>query len=185
MPLLGLEPSVYPERLFDEVDSDTAGRWWVLHTRPRAEKALARQCLGQQLPFFLPLYHRQWRNGGRRQRSYLPLFPGYLFLFGDDDIRLAALQTNLVATVLPVLQQRRLHDDLLRVHRLIEAGSSLTPEDHLQPGAMVEITGGPMMGLLGKVLRRGKNLRFFIEVQFLQRGVSVELEGEMCRLVTH
>ena len=36
-----------------------------------------------------------------------------------------------------------------------------------------------MAGLTGKVLRRGKDLHFFIEVQFLQRGVSVEIESWM------
>jgi hypothetical protein len=41
MPILALEPFVYPEDLFAASESAVAGdcRWWVLHTRPRAEKA--------------------------------------------------------------------------------------------------------------------------------------------------
>lgn len=180
MPLLAMEPSLYPENLFEDA-ADYAGsqRWWVLHTRPRAEKALARRCFGLEVPFFLPLYRKHWFSGGRRQKSFLPLFPGYLFLHGDELARLAALQTNLVANVIPVTEQQQLHADLLRVHRLIDAGSSLTPEEGLQPGTPVEITEGPMAGLRGKVLRRGRHLQFFIEVQFLQRGVSVEIESGM------
>jgi len=184
MPLLAMEPSLYPESLFEDA-GDCAGsqRWWVLHTRPRAEKALARKCFGQEVPFFLPLYQKHWFSGGRRQKSYLPLFPGYVFLHGDELVRLAALQTNLVANVIPVTAQQQLHADLLRVHRLIDAGSSLTPEETLQPGTPVEITAGPMAGLRGKVLRRGRQLQFFIEVQFLQRGVSVEIDPSMFQAV--
>jgi transcriptional antiterminator RfaH len=153
--------------------------WWVLHTRPRAEKALARQLLARGLPFFLPLYHRQWRNKGRLQSSHLPLFPGYIFLRGDNDVRVGALATNLIANVLPVADQGRLYADLLRVHHLMATNSVLTPEERLEPGTPVRITAGTFAGLEGKILRRGMNLHFFVEVCFLQRGVSVEIESWM------
>jgi len=181
MPLLPLEPYLFPGDLFENPTHTTDGneRWWVLHTRPRAEKALARQFLARSLPFFLPLYHQQWRSRGRLQRSYLPLFPGYIFLRGNDEVRVAALTTNLIANVLPVPDQGRLAADLTHVNHLIASGSVLTPEDHLEPGTPVRITAGSFAGLDGKIIRRGKNLHFFIEVQLLQRGVSVEIESWM------
>jgi transcriptional antiterminator RfaH len=181
MPLLPLEPYLFPGDLFEDPAPvvNSPERWWVLHSRPRAEKALARQLLARSLPFFLPLHHRQWRSRGRLQSSYLPLFPGYVFLRGDDDGRVAALTTNLVAHVLPVPDQNQLVADLIRVNHLIVSGSPLTPEDRLEPGTLVEITAGPFAGMEGKILRSGKNLRFFVEVQFLQRGVSVEIESWM------
>jgi len=37
--------------------------------------------------------------------------------------------------------------------------------------------------LEGKIIQRGKQMRFFVEVQLLQRGVSVEIEGWMIRLL--
>jgi transcriptional antiterminator RfaH len=43
----------------------------------------------------------------------------------------------------------------------------------------VEIISGPFAGLEGKVLRRGKQLKLFVEVRFLQQGVSVEIESWM------
>ncbi len=181
MPLLALEPSLYPEDLLTTTAcaADPAQRWWVLHTRPRTEKTLARQCVSQQLPFYLPLHHKKWQSRGRIQKSFVPLFPGYVFLFGDDEVRQSALQTNLVAHVIPVKDQQQLYADLNRVHRLIEGGRGLSPEDRLQPGSPVRISSGPLVGLEGKVLRREKNLRFFVEVRLLQQGVSVEIESWM------
>jgi transcriptional antiterminator NusG len=131
------------------------------------------------VPFFLPLFHKQWRASGRMQSSYLPLFPGYIFLRGDGSARVEALTTNLVVNVLPVADQVGLYTDLTRVHHLMEFGSALTPEHHLEPGTIVEITAGPLTGLEGRVLRRGKKLHFFIEVQLLQQGVSVEIDSWM------
>jgi transcriptional antiterminator RfaH len=187
MPLLPLEPFVSPATLLVDGPPDGAAegpRWWVLHTRPRTEKSLARQCLRRGLAFFLPLHKHQWRNRGRLLCSHVPLFPGYLFLCGDGSGRLAALETNLVARCLPVEDQARLHADLARVHRLIVSDAPLTPEERLQPGDLVEIVAGPLAGLQGKVLRRGKQLKLLVEVEFLQRGVSAEIESWMLRPAT-
>lgn len=185
MPLLAPEPYVAPDDLLSDpslLDSDSAS-WWVLHTRPRAEKSLARRLLARDLSFFLPLYQHQWRNRGRLFRSLMPMFPGYIFLRGDAESRLHALETNLVVRTLEVVDVAQLRRDLVRVHRMMQAGMLLAPEEQLQPGAAVEIVGGPLTGLEGKILRRGKELRFFVEVRMLQRGVSVEIEGWMIRLL--
>jgi transcription antitermination factor NusG len=180
MPLLQLEPFVYPDNLLKESSPDeTSGQWWVVHTRPRAEKSLARRLRKRRVAHFLPLYHREWRSGSRLRSSYLPLFPGYLFLHGDFQDRLFALETNLVVRTLEVKDQDQLATDLQRVYRLVESGSPLAPEDRLVPGSPVEIISGPFAGMSGKILRRGKKLHFFVEVHLLQQGVSVEMESWM------
>jgi transcriptional antiterminator RfaH len=179
MPLLPLEPYIFPDGLLGDpfLLEGTANRWWVLHTRPRAEKTLARRLLRQNIPFFLPLYQRTWRSHGRVLESHNPLFPGYVFVQASEDQRSRVLQTKLVARSLPVDDQGQLHEDLFQVFKLISAGVSLAPEDRLRPGTCVEITSGPLTGLTGKFLGRGKHQKVLVEVHFLQRGVSVELEG--------
>src|SRR5262245_1513692 len=147
MPLLAAEPCVFPDQLFEAANqSCEEEQWWVLHTRPRSEKALARRLIKRQASFFLPQYRKEWRHRGRRLCSHLPLFPGYVFLFGNADSRLHALETNLVANVLSVANQQQLYADLLQVHQLINSGLPLSPEAALQPGAAVEIVSGPFAG---------------------------------------
>src|SRR5437588_3759435 len=53
MPLLPPEPIVYPEGLLSNgaPAEDAAANWWVLHTKPRAEKSLARKCLKGEISF--------------------------------------------------------------------------------------------------------------------------------------
>ena len=184
MPLLPLEPFLFPDDLLDRRGPGESDRWWCLQTRPRAEKSLARRFWRGRVAFFLPLYRRQWRNRGRAFCSHVPLFPGYLFLRGDDQTRLQAFGTNLVASCLPVEDQGQLHDDLARVYRLMTASLPLTPEARLRPGTPVRIVGGPLDGHEGKILRCGKQLKFVVEVRFLQRGVSVEIEDALIRPLT-
>jgi len=185
MPLLPLEPFMFPDTILEIGNACGPGQWWVLHTKPRTEKSLARRLLKRRISFFLPTYHRQWRAGGQLRSSYLPLFPGYFFLYGDFEDRCHALETNLVAHTLTVHNQGQLQADLGRVHQLITSGAPLSPEERLKPGTPVEIISGPLAGLEGKILRRGKNVKFFVEVRFLQQGVAVEIEAWMFRPLGH
>ena len=181
MPALPLEQYVFPNNLFAQfADISQAGdRWWVLHCRPRAEKALSRRLLGRNLRFFLPLYKKQRRSNGRSVCAYHPLFSNYLFLHGDAQTRLNALETNMVVRVLDPQDQDELHSDLMRVHQLMLTGSAPSPEERLQPGMYVEIVSGPFQGMEGKILKRNNSMRFLVEVRFLQQGVCVDIEDWM------
>lgn len=185
MPVLPLEPFVYPEELLAQPVWQADAQWWVLHTRPRAEKQLARQLVAKEVGFFLPLYERRVRMQRRLVRSFLPLFPGYLFLQGTEEDRGRALGTGLVVGCLVVSDQDRLTQDLVRIHELIQSDAPLSPERQLEPGMEAEITSGPLAGCRGTIVRRTGNrlLRFVVEVKFLQQGVSVEVDESMIERV--
>ena len=183
MPILPPEPCSYPGDLFTAAigEPPVAGEWSVLHTRPRTEKAISRRLHSRQVQFFLPLFRHSKRQRGRTVTSFMPLFPGYLFLGGDAAGRLVALETNQVVQVLTVPDQQQLHRDLTRVHRLLSGEAPLHPENGLQPGAKVQIVSGPFEGIEGKLLRSGGKARLVVEVKFLRQGVSVEVEPWMIR----
>jgi hypothetical protein len=108
--------------------------------------------------------------------SLVPLFGGYVFLFGHRDERVTALGTQRVVQALPVGDQDGLWHDLRQVHRLIETGAPITPEERLAPGMIVEIREGPLVGLKGRILRTASGRRFLVQVDFIQRGASVLLD---------
>lgn len=178
MPILPLEKMIFPDGLLDTPDSEAARTdWWVLHTKPRTEKTLARKLLSHSVPFFLPVYSKRGRQKNRTTTSYLPLFPSYLFIAGDDATRRVALETNHVVRTIQVVDRDRLVNDLSRIYRLMVSGVPMAPEDRLQPGQWVQITSGPLQGLEGKLIRRGTRDQLIVEVNFLQRGAAVEVEG--------
>jgi transcriptional antiterminator RfaH len=179
MPFLPLEPYLHPEELFTDPGCGRKenGRWWALHTRPRAEKTLARRLLARNQAFFLPLYKREYRSAGRLLKSYLPLFPSYLFVHGDEQSRIHALETNLVVSTIFVDDQEGIEADLVRVMRLMASGYVLSPEERLLPGTLVEIIDGPLTGIQGKIMQHSGRTRVFVEIKFLQSAVSVEVEN--------
>jgi transcriptional antiterminator RfaH len=177
MPVLAAEPAIFPESLLGELPSNAEEqRWWVLHTRPRQEKSLARQLHGSGVPFYLPLIARRSLVRGRIVTSQIPLFASYVFLWAEERERVRALATQRVVRAIGVPDQDQLWHDLRQVQQLIATGSPITPEDRLVPGSAVEIRQGPLAGLRGVILRHGKGRRFIVQVNFIQRGASVEVD---------
>lgn len=62
---------------------DATLRWYVVHTRPRAEETALRNLLRQGFVGFLPRYLKRRRHARRIERIPAPLFPGYLFVAMD------------------------------------------------------------------------------------------------------
>jgi transcriptional antiterminator RfaH len=179
MPILPSEPDVFPAELLDgSGDADpAAGLWWAMYTMARREKELMRRLRGLEIPFYSPLVHKRTRSpGGRTRDSYVPLFPSYVFVCGNEQQRHQALTTNCISRCLSVPDGAQLVRDLRQIRRLVELDSPLTVEARIEPGRRVRVRSGSMVGLEGTVVqRRGKDW-LVVAVEFLQQGASVLLE---------
>ena len=111
--------------------------------------------------------------------AHLPVFGGYLFLYGTEEERVQALTTNRISRILPVADTLQMTSDLRFVRSLIQAGAPLTVESRLQPGQRVRIKSGSLMGLEGTILTRRGETRLLIAVHYLQQGVSVQIDDYM------
>jgi len=180
MPILAAEPACYPENLLDQVTAEPGSRrWWAVYTKSRQEKSLARQLFGMTIPYYLPLVEKTSRIAGRKVRSHLPVFGGYVFLYGTDEERVQALTTNRISQILPVLETEQMTTDLRQVRSLILSGAPLTVEARLQPGNRVRIKGGALMGLEGTIVSRRGETHLLIAVHYLQQGVSIQIDDYM------
>ncbi len=180
MPILPAEPDLHPSDLWKEGGEGrnaANARWWCLHTKPRQEKAVARLLRFQDIAYYLPQAVKVERTPrGRKTRSLIPLFPGYLFLLGPDSARTEAVRTNRLVQVLDVVDQENLVRELRQIHRMLTSGLPVLPEPALPVGSRVRITSGPLTGIEGVILRHGKRDQFVAVVHFLGRGATVDLE---------
>ncbi len=176
MPILKQERSLFPDDLLDNPPAEPGACWWVMYTKTRQEKALARELLAQRVPYFLPLVKKTVMRRGRARVSFLPMFRGYLFLFASEEQRIRALKTNRISRVLAVKDQAQLLADMRRAQQAIASGLPLTVESRLTDGDRVRVRYGPLAGLEGVVIvRRGKT-RLLVAIHFLQQGASVEID---------
>lgn len=177
MPILAAEPSLFPENLLDDfVDEGSERRWWAVYTKSRQEKSLARQLLGMEVPFYLPLIPKTNLIRGRRFTSHVPLFGSYMFLFANEEERVSALTTERIVQLLPAPPGQEIAQDLQNVRALIAAGTPLTLESRLAVGRRVRVKSGALMGLEGVILSRRGEARLLVGVRFLQQGASVLIQ---------
>ena len=183
MPVLAEETSVYPDDLLDAPQDADAWeaetpmrRWWVLSTKSRQEKALVRELLRFEIPFYLPLAKTGRIHRGRLVCAHVPLFTGYVFLYGTEEERVRSLTTNRIARVLAVGDGDRLRSELGQIDKLIASGAPMTLESRLAGGRRVRVRRGPLAGLEGTVHKRRGRTRLLVSIDFLQQGSSVEID---------
>lgn len=171
------EPFLYPDDLLDpESEHPTDRRWRVFYTKPRQEKAICRELLATETPYFLPVERKRSRKRGRITCSSVPLFVGYVFAYGTEEERVRAVTTNRISRVLDVHSPDQLVYDLRQLHRLIVSGAPLTIESRFASGRRVRVRCGSLAGVEGTVLSRRGGTRLLVAVNFLQQGASVEIE---------
>ncbi len=143
MPILPAEPDCNPPNLWDDPSIHSSNGeevWWCLHTKPRQEKAVARDLRTQGAVYYLPQVLRETRTPkGRKIQSVVPLFISYIFLKGDLNARLAALRAHRLVNVLEVVDQQTLARDLHQIHTMLSSGLPVTTEDTPPVGATVRV----------------------------------------------
>lgn len=183
MPILPSEPSCFPEDLLTSQSDDPDRHWFVLRTKPRQEKSLARDLLAREIPFYLPLVPQMSTSKGRRHTSFLPLFSSYVFLHADEEERVHALTTNRIIQVMQVDDGARLFEDLDQIQKLIDLEIPLTVESQLSQGQPVRIKRGVFKDFEGVVIKRVRKYRLQIAVNYLQQGVSVEIDDSIVEAI--
>jgi transcriptional antiterminator RfaH len=177
VPILKEEPNLFPETLLENgIQEASDRRWWVIYTKARQEKSLARELLAFKIPFYLPLIKKTSIVNRRKRMSFVPLFSGYIFLFSNEAERIKSMTTNRISRILTVNDPHQLVYDLEQLRRLIASNAPLTVEQKLAAGDRVRVKQGALMGLEGTVLVRRGVTRLLVRVNFLQQGASVEVE---------
>ena len=184
MPILNAEIQCHPHDLLTQLPQDDAQllhdgarrRWWVLHSKARQEKSIARDLLSDEISFYLPQVRKTLMIRGRKHHSFVPLFTSYVFLYGNERERHRAMTTNRVAYALPVPDEEELRRELLQISQLIQVQAPLTMESRLSAGDPVRVRSGPLAGIEGTVIERRKKCRLLVAVRLLQRGDSQEID---------
>jgi transcriptional antiterminator RfaH len=178
-----LKADAIPHSPIGQPIDDYQGDWWVLHTKPRNEKALAGDLDAMHVDYFLPLVSVKKRYGRRFAHVQLPLFPSYLFLCGGDDERYAALTTHRVANVLPVLDQERLRKELQNVYLATSSGEPVDLYPGLRRGRRCRVIAGSLEGLEGVVLRRRGVCRVYLGVELLGQSAEMDIDASLLEVL--
>ncbi len=144
-------------------------------------KELMRHLVDLQVDFYSPVIERRYRApNGRLRSSYMPLFPNYVFVHGEELARYQSVCTGCVSRWIEVEDKVSFISDLRQIHQLIATGAAVAPEAKIEPGQKVRVKNGVFKGFEGIVIRRENSIRLLIYVRYMGRGASVALDD--CQL---
>ena len=125
--------------------------WYILRTKPRAEKKLQSYLMAWHVWNVLPSYIKVRKVQRRTVKTEMPLFPGYVLARLNDEERLRVIKTNTVVVMQPLTNARAV---LRQLHQVIKAAKETEELRIVAPtetGDKVKIVQGPMKGMEGRV----------------------------------
>ena len=156
-----------------------APAWFAVWTRSRHEQVVREQIEAQGLEAFLPTITRWSRWKDRRKKIDWPLFPGYCFARFEPRQRLSVLKCPGVVSIVSIDGEIAAIPDVEidGIRRLVTSELQYDPCPLIQEGSMVEVTHGPLKGVVGRLLRKGAHARLVLAVDLIGQAVSVEVDA--------
>jgi transcription termination/antitermination protein NusG len=153
--------------------------WFAIWTRSRHEKMVRDQLAQKDIEVFLPTITRWSRWKDRKKKIDWPLFPGYCFARFDARAPLPILKCEGVVTIVGTdgLPSPIPEIEIDSIRLLIESELSYDPCPLIKEGMMVEVKGGPLKGVVGRLIRKGAHARLVLSVDLIGQAVSVEVDA--------
>ncbi len=155
--------------------SEWGESWFAVHVRPRCEKKLAALLVTEKITFYLPLVNSV-RHYARQSKTHTkPLFPGYVFVRVDPDLKPRIYTQEHVARAITITDQAAFEKQLSAVRLIVGSGYTLTVMPFLAKGRMVRVMHGPLKGLEGFIDTAASPKGIVIAIDVLRQGVLVPL----------
>ncbi|MBN2243137.1 MAG: UpxY family transcription antiterminator [Acidobacteria bacterium] len=161
--------------------------WYALYTRSRFEKKMLGELSDRSIEVFLPMREVLSRWKDRKKIIWIPLFPGYIFVHHVNTPENRFRVLNIPGAVRFVGQQGRAEpipeEQIEYVRRFLEASISVDSYPYIRVGSRVEVIAGPLKGIQGILVSKRGKFRFVVQVDLIQRAISVEIDASDVRLL--
>ena len=153
--------------------------WFAIWTKSRHEQVVRTQLEQKSIEAFLPTVARWSRWKDRKKKIDWPLFPGYCFARFDPRFRLNVLKCGGVVSIVSVegepapIPEYEIH----AIRQLVESDLAYDPCPLIREGMMVEVTHGPLKGVVGRLSRKNEKARLVLSVDLIGQAVSVEVDA--------
>lgn len=168
-----------PEPTTRATDSGDATRWYAIWTRSRHEQVVRTQLDEKQVAAFLPTMTRWSRWKDRKKKIDVPLFPGYVFARFDPAERLAVLKLSGVVSIVSFNGEPAPVPDheIEGIRTLVASTLPYDPCPTIKTGTIVEVSHGPLKGVIGRLTRKGTQSRLVLSVDLIGQAVSVQVDA--------
>jgi transcriptional antiterminator RfaH len=153
-------------------------RWFVCHTKPRAEKKFSALLRREGFDHYLALLDSVRRYGAQKKVFTKPLFPGYVFARIVPEKKTRIYHQDLLVRALMVENEPVFLRQLADVKAVCASGYEAALHPLIRKGTRVRVSGGPLHGLEGYVDDPQNPRGIVVSVDVLRQGLLVRLPLE-------
>ncbi len=155
-------------------------QWFAIWTRSRHEQVVREQLALKHIEAFLPTVTKWSRWKDRKKKIDWPLFPGYCFARFDPADPLPVLKCTGVVNIISFDGKPAAipEVEIDSIRRLVSSELQYDPCPAVQEGNMVEVTHGPLKGVIGRLTRKdAHHARLVLSVDLIGQAVSVDVDA--------
>lgn len=157
--------------------------WYVIYTRPKQERKVARCLEVKKLHHYLPLATKKSQWHDRKKIISTPLFPSYVFvMLSNHSEYYDAINGNrgLLYFVKSDGENARVDDKTIDSIRIILSNTAEVEcaSEYIQPGKDVIIRDGPFTGLNCQIVHHNNQQKVLVKINLLNRYVMATLPVE-------
>lgn len=173
-----MSDSSTPNTITGGKPANAENKWYVIYTRPRAEKQVNERLIEEGIETFLPLHKtfRVWSD--RKKLVEKPLLSSYLFVFTNSKFFPVVFKTLGVVKFITfegkpaTIPQKQI--DNLRL--IIDSNAEIQVSGEIfEKGDNVEVTSGSLIGLTGELIKIGSRNRFVIRIDRLDQNLILKI----------
>jgi transcription termination/antitermination protein NusG len=159
--------------------------WFAVWTRSRHEHLVCKELAAKQIEAFLPTFTQLSRWKDRTKRIEWPLFPGYCFARFNPSCSLSVAQcTGVVAVLSDGIHPIPVPDpEIEALQRVVHSGLVYDPCPLIKVGTTVRVIGGPLCGVVGRLVRKGPQDHLMLAVDILNSAARVQVSASDTRPV--
>lgn len=157
---------------------------YCIFCKTGGEKDVAKfiSILDQEIEAIVPMRVLQQKHKGKWKSVERPLFPGYIFLYGEDEVDFELLKR--IPGIYKILDyhtsfkklQGSDHDYALWIRR---HQGSIEPSKVLAEDKKVKVVDGPLLDLVGTISRLDKHKRrVWVDIEFDGKKRTISLSAE-------
>jgi transcriptional antiterminator RfaH len=168
---------------YSEFFSSSSEKWLVVNTIHHREIYACEHLVRQDFHVYCPMITKRVKHARRAYDASRPLFPGYIFVeyrsqretwrpilgtHGVKSLVRTGGQPSLLSGGFIDSLKARESDEIIR-----------KPETPLQIGQDVAVRGGPLDGLIGKIMELRDNERVLVLLNLLDQQTKTHLHADM------
>ena len=173
--------------LTDQKDKSDLYKWYLLQHKPNKQNTALENLKRQGLETFYPLFENTKRTNSRFKNSFLPIFPGYIFVFfnikNSSWIKIKytigvsrIVGFNSIPSEVPL-------DIILALQQKYNRSRKLLSSKNIKEGDNIKILKGPLSGFVGKIEEYDSISRIKILLEFMGNPKSISINVQNTDLI--